>query len=120
MPELPEVEVVKKSLVKNIIKCSIKRVKINNPNLRYKVKTRDFNKILKKKIISIKRISKFIIINFENNFSILAHLGMTGKFFIKKQTGKFKNISFYYTSKTKRDKHDHIIFTINNKFQIMS
>ena len=49
MPELPEVEVVKKSLVKNIIKCSIKRVKINNPNLRYKVKTRDFNKILKKK-----------------------------------------------------------------------
>ena len=119
MPELPEVEVVKKSLVKNIIKCSIKRVKINNPNLRYKVKTRDFNKILKKKIISIKRISKFIIINFENNFSILAHLGMTGKFFIKKQTGKFKNISFYYTSKTKRDKHDHIIFTINNKFQMI-
>ncbi len=49
MPELPEVEVVKKSLVRNILNCSIKRVQINNPNLRYRVKTTDFNKILKKK-----------------------------------------------------------------------
>ena len=42
MPELPEVEVVKKSLEKSIINLTIKSVKINDLNLRYKVKKHDF------------------------------------------------------------------------------
>ena len=37
MPELPEVEVVKRSLERNIINLIIKKVKINDGNLRYKV-----------------------------------------------------------------------------------
>ena len=38
MPELPEVEVVKRSLKKKIQNLIIKKVKINDGNLRYKVK----------------------------------------------------------------------------------
>ena len=37
MPELPEVEVVKKSLERKITNLAIKGVKINDGNLRYKV-----------------------------------------------------------------------------------
>ena len=37
MPELPEVEVVKKSLVKRILRKKIKKIRINNSSLRYKV-----------------------------------------------------------------------------------
>ena len=37
MPELPEVEVVKRSLQRNILNLIIKKVKINDANLRYKV-----------------------------------------------------------------------------------
>ena len=49
MPELPEVEVVKKSLVKRILRNSIKKIKINNSNLRYKV---DLKKL---KLLKIKK-----------------------------------------------------------------
>ena len=37
MPELPEVEVVKRSLERNILNLIIKKVKIKDTNLRYKV-----------------------------------------------------------------------------------
>ena len=37
MPELPEVEIVKQSLLKNINNKIIINVKINNPNLRFKI-----------------------------------------------------------------------------------
>ena len=44
MPELPEVEVVKRSLEKKILNLRIKKVKINDENLRYKI---DKDNILK-------------------------------------------------------------------------
>ena len=42
MPELPEVEVVKRSLVRKIQNLVIKNVKINDGNLRYKVNKKKF------------------------------------------------------------------------------
>ena len=41
MPELPEVEVVKKSLNKKILNLAIKRVEICDGNLRYKITKND-------------------------------------------------------------------------------
>ena len=55
MPELPEVEVVKKSLEEKIKNLTIKRVFINNNKLRYKINNREFYKIKGYKIISIER-----------------------------------------------------------------
>ena len=45
MPELPEVEVVKKSLESKIKNLVIKNVKINDGNLRYKLKPKELPKI---------------------------------------------------------------------------
>ena len=66
MPELPEVEVVKKSL-QIIVGLKIKNIKIKSLKLRYKLDKTSFLTLINKKIISIKRISKFIIINLSNN-----------------------------------------------------
>ena len=44
MPELPEVEVVKKFFESQINNLTIKSIKINDNNLRYKVKNRIFQK----------------------------------------------------------------------------
>ena len=50
MPELPEVEVVKRSLKKKIENLVIKKVKINDANLRYKLDKREISKLIGKKI----------------------------------------------------------------------
>ena len=92
MPELPEVEVVKKSLEKEINNFTIKSVKIIDGNLRYKVKKQDINKIIGLKIEKIKRRSKYLIFFLSKKFAMIVHFGMTGKFFlIKKNKFKKKN-----------------------------
>ena len=98
MPELPEVEVVKKSLETKLKNLTIKRVFINNNKLRYKINNKEFSKIKNHKIISVKRRSKYLLINLDHNLTILAHLGMTGKFFIYNKSKKYKT-SFYYDLK---------------------
>ena len=117
MPELPEVEVVKKSLVKRILRNSIKKIKISNSNLRYKVDPKKLKLLINKKIIKIKRKSKYLIIDFENEYSLLAHLGMTGYFYFKKNNF-FQKTSFYISLKN-NNKHDHIIFVMQNDIQLV-
>ena len=96
MPELPEVEVVKRSLERNILNLIIKKVKIKDVNLRYKVDKIRLSKLVGKKITKIKRRSKFLIFEIGKTHRILTHLGMTGKFFFTdNKDNKFKT-SFYY------------------------
>jgi len=108
MPELPEVEVVKKSLENKLKNLTIKKVFINNNKLRYKINNRQFIKIKGQKIVSIKRRSKYLLINLNKGFTILAHLGMTGKFFIIEKNNKMQKTSFYYSIKKNDSKHDHL------------
>ena len=81
MPELPEVEVVKRSLEKKIQNLIIKKVKINDDKLRYRVNKKEILKLVGMRIKKVQRRSKFLIFFFDQNYLMLAHLGMTGKFF---------------------------------------
>ena len=118
MPELPEVEVVKKSLESRIKNLTIKRVVINNNKLRYKIDAKELSKIEGLKIVSIKRRSKYLLISLENNLTILAHLGMTGKFFIFDKNKKYKT-SFYYTLNKNDSKHDHLTLFLNKGLKVV-
>ena len=111
MPELPEVEVVKKSLEKEINNLTLKNVRINDGKLRYSLKKKDFDKIIGSKIINIKRRSKYLIFIFNNSLIMIVHLGMTGKFYIIKNNKIKQRTSFYYhLKKEKYEKHDRLIF----------
>ncbi len=119
MPELPEVEVVKRSLVRKIQNLVIKNVKINDSNLRYKVNKDQFSKLAGKRIIKIKRRSKFLIFHFEKNINLLVHLGMTGKFFFVNSKNIKHRTSFYYKIDEKNQKHNHIIFVFHGKQKLI-
>ena len=89
MPELPEVETIKRGLEKSVLGQRILNIEIRNEkiisshsNIRKpnKIKTESFIKNLTgKKIIAIKRRAKNIIIKMEDGSIILIHLKMTGQ-----------------------------------------
>ena len=113
MPELPEVEIVKRSLFKMVNKAKIANIKINNSNLRYKIPKKFSENLINEKIINISRRSKYIIFHFKRKI-LLLHLGMTGKLLImRKNDNKIFKTSFYYNLNI-IPKHNHIIFTLNN------
>ena len=64
MPELPEVEIVRKSLNKKISGKIINEVRVKNRNLRLKIPKNFETNLKRKKIKKIGRFSKFIIISF--------------------------------------------------------
>ena len=69
MPELPEVEVVKRSLENLISNLVIKAIKIEEPKLRYKVKIHEINQLIGLKLLSIKRRSKYLLFFLEIIFA---------------------------------------------------
>ena len=113
MPELPEIEIVKRSLFKMINKAKIIDIKINNKNLRYKIPHSFSKRLTGERIFRICRISKYLIFHFKKKL-LLAHLGMSGKLLLMKSDDNtiFKT-SFYYDLNTLQN-HNHIYFYLNN------
>ncbi len=109
MPELPEVEIVKRSLKNKVNYKKIKKIIISNRNLRFKVE-KNFESILEgRSIIDVSRFSKYIILTLDNYIYCLIHLGMSGTLHLinYKKNEKLTNLSFYH-SKILPIKHNHI------------
>ncbi|MDC1092561.1 bifunctional DNA-formamidopyrimidine glycosylase/DNA-(apurinic or apyrimidinic site) lyase [Pelagibacteraceae bacterium] len=120
MPELPEVEVVKRSLTNKVRNLIIKRIKINDDRLRYRVDKKKIRKIIGLKLKKIERRSKLLLFHFHKNIIMLVHLGMTGKFFfIDQDKTKFKTSFYYNIDKTKDHKHDRVIFFLNKRRKLI-
>ena len=120
MPELPEVEVVKRSLTNKVQNLIIKDVKINDGRLRYHIDKNQIRKLVGLRIKKIQRRSKFLLFFFNKDVVMLVNLGMTGKFFfVNKKNTKFKT-SFYYNINDEKDhKHDRIIFFLNKNQKLI-
>ena len=113
MPELPEIEIVKRSLFKMINKAKIIDIKIKNKNLRYKIPNTFSKHLIGEKILKISRRSKYLIFHFGKKL-LLVHLGMSGKLLLMRNRDNtiFKT-SFYYDSNILQN-HNHIYFILDN------
>ena len=113
MPELPEVEIVKRSLSRVMNKAKILQVKVYNRNLRYKIPLAFSKYLVNQKILKISRRSKYIVFHFQKKL-LLLHLGMSGKLLLmRKKDNKLFKTSFYYNLNI-LPKHNHIFFILNN------
>ena len=103
MPEMPEVETVRRTLLPLIKGKTIKEVTVWYP----KIITGDAKEFARqlagKKIVTIDRYAKYLLIRLSDNLTIVSHLRMEGKYRLVKIN-------------TKKDKHDHvqIIFSDNS------
>ena len=115
MPELPEVEIVRQSLLKNIKGKKINKVLVRNRNLRFKLEA-SFEKKLKNNFISnIKRFSKYLIIELENKSFFIVHLGMSGTIhIIKNKKDDIPTNTSFYNSPNLPKNHNHVEFYFNN------
>ena len=95
MPEMPEVETVRRTLLPLIKGKTIKEVTVWYP----KIITGDAKEFAKqltgKKIENIDRYAKYLLIRLSDNLTIVSHLRMEGKYRLVKIN-------------TKKDKHDHV------------
>ena len=119
MPELPEVEVVRRSLSNFIPGLKINKVNIFNSNLRFKISKNLKKNVEKQKITSISRRAKFLLIKLQNNKVILIHLGMTGKIFIRNKKTDYTLVTSFYYNKEFNKKHNHLILYLDNSTELI-
>ena len=115
MPELPEVEVVRKSLHEKIKNKEIKKVLVRNRNLRFKVPANFKNFLKHKKVINVNRFSKYLILCLDDKSFCLIHLGMSGTIHLInfKKKDIITNTSFYNNPLLPK-KHNHIEIFFND------
>ena len=102
MPELPEVETVRKGLETYLVGHSINLVTTNRDNLRFPFPLNFTARLEGKSVLEIKRRAKYLLIRLSDQMTLLGHLGMTGSFHFVRQD--------LYAPKS----HDHVLFYLSN------
>lgn len=107
MPELPEVETIRRGLEKYVVGHKIKSIEILHP----KPFQGNQSDILDTKILSTRRIGKGLILDFENNISLAIHIKMTGQLIFRDSSTAKEPIS--PKVKSIPNKYTHIIFHLD-------
>ncbi len=109
MPELPEVETVRRGLAPAMEGARLVKVEVRHRGLRWPV-AKDFEKRLAgQTITSVGRRAKYLIVDVSSGDVLVMHLGMSGSFRVN--DGK---IAKYHHEKSKSTTHDHIVFHMSN------
>ena len=98
MPELPEVETTKTSLLP-LLGQTVLKVTVHQPSLRWPIPN-DLQKLVGQKLIQLTRRSKYILAQFEQD-TMLWHLGMSGSFRICDEHDELR-------------KHDHFMLQLDD------
>ena len=106
MPELPEVETVRRGLAPVMEEAVVERLILNRPNLRFPFPDDFAAQVEGKRITSLGRRAKYLLMDLENGQVIIMHLGMSGSF---RTLDKGAPGNFHY-ERSKLEAHDHVIF----------
>lgn len=105
MPELPEVETVRRGLSPAMEGQQIERLIVNRPDLRFPFPDRFQARVEGTRIERMGRRAKFLICDLSSGESLIMHLGMSGRFTVDSAG----TADFHHDGRP-NPKHDHVIF----------
>jgi formamidopyrimidine-DNA glycosylase len=110
MPELPEVETVRRGLAPAMEGASIKKVDVRDRRLRWPI-VKDFEKrITGSKVEGLGRRAKYLLADLSSGDVLIMHLGMSGSF----RVGNDTKPGVYHHKRSKSTAHDHVVFHMSN------
>ncbi|MBN2356817.1 bifunctional DNA-formamidopyrimidine glycosylase/DNA-(apurinic or apyrimidinic site) lyase [candidate division KSB1 bacterium] len=106
MPELPEVETIRRGLLPRLKNKILQHIVVTETRLRKPLQEQDLRRHLQgRRMIDIRRRGKYLIFLWDNNAAMLLHLGMSGRL-------------GYYRRQTDAEPHTHVIFTFQRGEQL--
>ena len=110
MPELPEVETVRRGLAPAMEGARLAKVEVRDRRLRWPI-AKDFEKRLTGQTVEgLGRRAKYLLADLSSGDVLVMHLGMSGSF----RVGKDATPGVYYHEKSKSTAHDHVVFHMSN------
>lgn len=113
MPELPEVETVRRGLSPAMEGAVIARADVNRPDLRWPFPLDMAARLSGRRVERLRRRSKYILVDLDSGESLLIHLGMSGRMLVSGDPlGQFAH------EHPAAEKHDHVVFHMDNGARI--
>jgi formamidopyrimidine-DNA glycosylase len=105
MPELPEVETVRRGLAPVMEGALIARAVVNRPDLRWPFPPGMAARLTGCRVLTLRRRSKYLLADLDRGETLLMHLGMSGRMLVSgAPLGRFVH------DHPAPEKHDHVIF----------
>ena len=104
MPELPEVEIVRRGLEPALDGRVFARVDQHRPDLRFPLPDNFAARLRGRKVERLERRGKYLLAHLSGGHVLLMHLGMTGCFTVHAKNGSVS------ANAVPRASHDHIVF----------
>ncbi len=105
MPELPEVETVRHGLTPALLGHRLLAVTAHRPDLRFALPANFASRLVGRRVESIDRRAKFLLIGLEGRLTLIAHLGMSGHFRVLREAAPLS-------------RHDHVVFVTDEGWTV--
>jgi formamidopyrimidine-DNA glycosylase len=106
LPELPEVETIRRGLIPRLVGCTIKRVVLSNRRLRLPVPRAKLKGWVQgSQVQSVERRAKYLLVKMNSGAVLVLHLGMTGRL-------------AFFSNGTPRRPHDHLRFLLDSGLEL--
>ena len=109
MPELPEVETVRRGLLPVMEGAVIAKADVRRPDLRWPFPERMAERLTGRKVLRLRRRAKFILADLSEGETLILHLGMSGRMLISGDP-----LGRFHHDHPAPEKHDHVVFDMSN------
>ena len=113
MPELPEVETVRRGLEPAMTGARLLRVEQRRGDLRFPFPQDFVQRLEGRTIVSMGRRAKYLLADLDSSDVLIMHLGMSGSFRIEDAKGTQTPGEFHY-DRSRDPAHDHVVFHLSN------
>ena len=108
MPELPEVETVRRGLIPAMQGRVIEKAEVRRPDLRFALPPRTAERLTGATVTALRRRSKYLLADLSTSETLLVHLGMSGRMLV---SGVM--LGTFFHDHPAPEKHDHVVLHLS-------
>jgi formamidopyrimidine-DNA glycosylase len=118
MPELPEVETVRRGLAPALVGARLERVEQRRGDLRFPFPPDFVAQLTGRTVRALRRRAKYLLADLDDGKTLVMHLGMSGSFRVEIGADEDAPGTFYH-ARGKDAAHDHVVFHLSNGKRII-
>lgn len=121
MPELPEVETVKRGLEPALLGQRFAAIELRRKDLRFPFPDGFAARLTGARVEALERRAKYILVHLDTGETLVSHLGMTGRFTVLQADGRVSEPGAFYhnVGAFKESPHDHVLLILENGTRII-
>jgi formamidopyrimidine-DNA glycosylase len=118
MPELPEVETVRRGLAPVLVGTRIAKVEQRRPDLRFPFPERFAARVGGQVVGDLRRRAKYLIADLSSGEALVMHLGMSGRFRVEQSTAVLEEPGAFYHEVPAAPAHDHVVLHLEGGMRV--